>query len=357
MERDYFQKVVSLIILGILFVLAFFLLKPIFLSVIFGIILAFLFSPLYDRIHKKVKSRDFSATIITVGVIVLLIVLLWYTTPVILDQSIEFYQASRQVDFVKPLEKIFPDTEGSSQFAQQVGSALHSSVTSAANSLMNSFSNSIMNVASAILKLVVVFFTFYFILRDKEKLIDYLRSLSPFSKPMEKNLFKSSKQITLSVLYGQVVLGIVEGLVASIGYFIFGVNNAVLLTIISVFAGILPIIGTAIVWGPVAIFLIIEGSVWAAFGIVVFGILSWLINNLVKPVFISRRTKLNSAVILISMVGGLLVFGLLGLILGPLIISYLIIMLETYRKKREAPSILIEEENGNKAENKEETKK
>jgi len=344
MEKNYFQKVVSLIILGILFVLAFLLLRPILLSIIFGIILAFLFSPLYDKLKKRIKRKNLSATIITVGLIVILIVLLWYLTPVVLEQSIKFYQSSQQIDFVTPLKNLFPETSPSNQFAQQIGSAIHSSVTKATSSFMSAFTDSVLNAANVILKLVVVFFTFYFVLRDKEKMMDYLKSLSPFSKSMEKDLFNSSRQITLSVLYGQVVLGIVEGLVASLGYFIFGVNNAVLLTVVSVFAGILPIIGTAIVWGPVAIFLLIDGSVLAAFGIIVFGILSWLINNLVKPIFISRRTKLNSAIILVSMVGGLLVFGLLGLILGPLIISYLIILLETYRK-REAPSILTEEEN------------
>jgi len=346
MEKNYFQKVVSLIILAVLFVLAFILLKPILLAIIFGIILAFLFSPLYDKLNNKIKRKDLSATIITVALIIIIVVLLWYITPVVVDQSIKFYMSSQSIDFVTPLKKIFPQTFSSEQFAQQIGSVLHSSVTKATNSLMNAFSDAVMNAAMVILKLVIVFFIFYFVLRDKDKLLSYLRSLSPFSKTMERSLFSSSKQITLSVLYGQVVLGIVEGLVASVGYFVFGVNNAVLLTLLSVFTGILPIIGTAIVWGPVSIFLLIEGNVLAALGVIIFGILSWLINNLVKPVFISRRTKLNSAIILVAMVGGLLVFGLLGLILGPLIISYLIILLEAYRQK-EAPSILTSEDENN----------
>src|SRR6056297_861109 len=294
MEKNYFQRVVSIVILAILIVLTFFLLKPILLSIIFGIILAFLFSPLYDKINKKIKSKNFSATILTVVLLIIVLVLLWYLTPVVVDQSIELYMSSQNIDFVTPLKTIFPQTFSSDQFAQQIGSILRSSVTKAANSLMNSFSDAVMNATTALLRIVVVFFSFYFVLRDKDKMLIYMRSLSPFSKKMEKELFSSSKQITLSVLYGQVVLGVVEGLVASIGFF-------------------------------------------------VFGILAWSVNNLVKPVFISKRTKVNSAIILVSMVGGLLLFGLLGLILGPLIFSYLIILLEAYRK-REAPSILTEEE-------------
>ena len=343
MEKNYFQRVVSIVILTILIVLTFFLLKPILLSIVLGIILAFLFSPLHDKIRKKVKSKSFSAILITVVLLAAVVILLWYITPVVVDQSIEFYMSSQNIDFVKPLKTIFPQTFSSDQFAQQIGSTLHSSVTKATNSLMNSFSDAVMNAATVLLKIVVVFFSFYFVLRDKDKMLIYIRSLSPFSKSMEKELFSSSKQITLSVLYGQVVLGIVEGLVASVGYFVFGVDNAVLLTVISVFAGILPIIGTSIVWGPVAIFMIVQGNVFGALGVVVFGILAWTINNLVKPVFISKRTKVNSAIILVSMVGGLLLFGLLGLILGPLILSYLIILLEAYRKK-DAPSLLKEEE-------------
>jgi predicted PurR-regulated permease PerM len=146
----------------------------------------------------------------------------------------------------------------------------------------------------------------------------------------------------MSILYGQIVLGIVQGIIAGLGFFIFRVPNSFILTLLAILAGVFPIIGTSIVWIPVMIYLLIAGNTFSAFGVAIFGISSSIIENLFKPIWISRLTKVNSSIILIGMIGGLLMFGILGVILGPLILSYLLIVLEIYRNKK-IPGAFIEE--------------
>ena len=186
----------------------------------------------------------------------------------------------------------------------------------------------------------VVFFVFFVVLKDQEKFVEYIRSLLPFSKEVENKLFKSSRDITTSIFYGQIVLGIVTGIIVGIGFYIFGVPNAFILTILAAAAGILPIIGTTIIWVPVAIYLFVTGSVYPALGIVIFGILSSIVENFVKPIIIARWINLHPVVVLVGMVGGTFVFGILGMILGPLILAYLLIVLEIYRDKK-TPGIFI----------------
>jgi len=292
--------------------------------------------------YKYFKSKNLSASLICIILIVLIILPLWFLTPVIIDQSIKLYIASQQMDFVTPLKNFFPDLFVSEEFSAEIGSTIYSFVTKATNSLMNSVSKLILNFATIFLQSLVVFFTLFFVLRDKEELIKYIQSILPFSKEVEKKLFKSSKDITLSVLYGQVVIGIFQGLIAGIGFFIFKIPNALLLTFFAALAGIFPIIGTALVWVPVVIYLLIAGDSLPALGVVVFGICSSLVENLIKPAFISKRTKMNTSLILIGMIGGLLLFGILGIILGPLIIAYLLIVLELYRDKG-SPAVFIQE--------------
>ncbi|MFQ5531099.1 MAG: AI-2E family transporter, partial [Candidatus Nanoarchaeia archaeon] len=134
--------------------------------------------------------------------------------------------------------------------------------------------------------------------------------------------------------------GVVQGLVVGIGFFIFRVPNALLLTLLASLAGIFPIIGTTIVWAPVVIYLFLAGNNFAAIGIIFFGIISSSIDNLIRPIFVSKRTNVHTAVILIGMIGGLFLFGILGFILGPLILSYLLVILELYRTKGEKPIFL-----------------
>lgn len=341
MVDEYFKKVSTSVILIGLLVLAYFLLKPILMAIIVGILLAFIFTPVYDWINKYIKIKDVSASLICLFLILIIVIPIWYLAPVMINQSVKFYMASQQIDFVTPLQKIFPSLFQSETFSNEIGSAIRTFVTQTTNSMTNSFSKFILNFPTIFLQLLVVFFSFYFVLRDKEELISYIQSLIPFSKEVEKKLFKSSRDITLSVLYGQVVIGIMQGLIVGIGLFIFKVPNALLLTALACLAGIFPIIGTTVVWIPVMIYLLIAGNPVASIGVAVFGILSSIIENFIKPVFISRRTQMNSSVILIGMIGGLFMFGIMGVILGPLILAYLLIILEVYRDKK-LPGAFIE---------------
>lgn len=334
MDDIYFRKIMTTIILVVLIVLSFFLLKPILLSIIIGFILAFIFTPIYNWLYKVVKSKNLAATLICFFLILLIVLPLWFLTPIVVDQSIKIYLASQQMDFVTPIKSIFPSLFASEEFSVEIGSIIHSFITKLTSSLMTSLSSLILHFPTLFLQSLVVFFTFFFVLRDREQLLSYIKSLLPFSKDVEKKLFELSKAITSSVIYGQVIIGILQGLLIGIGFFIFRVPNALFLTLLASLAGIFPIIGTMIIWLPVLIYLLIAGNTLAAIGILAFGIISSNIDNLLRPIFVSRRTMMHPALILIGMIGGLFLFGILGFILGPLILAYLLIILEIYRNKK-----------------------
>jgi len=331
MDDEYFKKIVTTIILFILIVLSFLILRPILLSIIMGIILVVVFTPLYGRVLKVIKNENFSALLIVFILIFLILLPLWFLTPIFIKQSFEVYLASQQIDFITPLKNIFPSFFTSEEFATEIGSILHSFVTKTANSFVNSFSRLILNFPILFLQLIVVFFTFFFVLRDKDKLISYIKSILPFSKSVEKKLFDSSRDITFSVVYGQIATGVIQGLIVGLGFFIFKVSNSLFLTSLAILAGIFPIIGTTIVWLPVVIYLFIAGNLFSAFGVGIFGITSFGIDNIIRPILVSKRARMHPLLILIGMIGGLLFFGILGFILGPLIIAYVLIVLEIYR--------------------------
>jgi len=334
MEQDFFKKLGNSLILILLIVLSFFILKSILMAIILGLILAFVFYPIYGYTYKFLKRKNISAVLVCMVFAMIIIIPLWFLTPILVNESIELFMDSQKIDFVTPLKSLMPSLFVSENFSNEIGSILSSFTTKLTNSFMNAVSNIILNFPIIFLQLLVVLFVFFFGLRDGDKFVSYLQGLFPFSKEVEKKLFKSSKDITFSVLYGQIVLGIFQGLVLGAGLFIFKINNALFLTIIAVLAGVLPMIGTAIVWVPVVIYLFVTGgSLWAIIGITLFGILSFLIENLFKPIFVSKRTNVHSAIILLGMIGGIIFFGILGVILGPLILSYLLILLEVYKNK------------------------
>lgn len=343
MDDPDFKKIVTVAVIVILAVLSFFLLKPILLSIIIGIILAFMFSPLYDRLYKKIHSKNISALIICFGLLAIIILPLWFLTPIIINQSFKIFQASQQTDFVTPLQKIFPALFASEQTASEIGSILHSFVTKIINSFTNSLANLILNFPTIFLQVLVVIFTFFFLLRDKDLFVAYLRSVMPFSKEVENQMFKSSRDITYSVMYGQVVIGLIQGLIVGIGLLVLGIPNALFLTVLACLAGIFPIIGTTIVWLPVAIYVFVAGDTFSAAGLTIFGLMSNVVDNFLRPVIVSKRARMHPALVLISMIGGLFLFGILGFILGPLILAYFFIIIDIYRNKR-APGVFTSQD-------------
>jgi len=340
MDREYFRNLTSTGIILVLLVLSFFLLKPILLSIILAIILGYIFYPLYKKVNKFIKVGYISAFLMCIVLTAIIFIPMWFLTPILVDQSIQFYTASQGIDFVTPLKKIFPDVFSSVQLSNEIGSVLSSFITKISNSLMNIFSKLISNFPILLLQFFVVFFVFFVVLKDQENFVDYIRSLLPFSKEVENRLFRSSREITTSIFYGQIVLGIISGIIVGISFYIFNVPNAFILTILAAAAGILPILGTTIIWVPVAIYLFVIGSIYPAIGIVLFGIFSSSVENFVKPIILARWINLHPSVVFIGMIGGTFVFGILGMILGPLILAYLLIILEIYRDKK-TPGIFI----------------
>ena len=141
MEEVYFKRVVTTALLVLLIVLSFLLLKPILMSIILGLFLAFIFSPVQDKLVRIVKSENLSVSIICIALILIIVVPFWFLIPVLIDQSVNTYRSVQQMDFVTPLKTIFPSLFASGDFSNEVGSIIHSFVTNFANSLMNSFSN------------------------------------------------------------------------------------------------------------------------------------------------------------------------------------------------------------------------
>jgi predicted PurR-regulated permease PerM len=340
-ENDFKKIFIGLILIGLI-VLLFLILKPILLSILLGIIFAFIFFPIYSWIRKKTKSKNLSAFLICallVSIIVVPIILLF---PYLIEQLVNSYTSFKQIDIITPIKLLFPNILTNDFLLVIIEDTIESTTSNFINSFLNSLT--IDNIMSFAFQILVFFFTLFFTLRDNEELNSYIKSLLPFSKEIQNKLYKSSKEITASILYGQVIIGLIQGASLGIGLFIFSVPNAILLTIVAILAGILPIIGTALVWVPVLIYLLVAGNVGAAFGILIFGLFSSSIDNILRPLFLSKKATLSPSLAMIGVIGGWMFFGVLGIILGPLIIAYFLIIVESYRNKN-LPGFIIQDKN------------
>ena len=140
--------------------------------------------------------------------------------------------------------------------------------------------------------------------------------------------------MTSSIIFGYILIGIIQGIATGIGLLIFGVPHALLLTVFAIFASIIPIVGPWLVWVPAAIYLFSIGNTTAAILFILYSaIIVSSTDNFLRPYIIARKTGVSSVIVLVGMIGGLFVFGILGIILGPLILSYLVLFLEAYKNR------------------------
>ena len=339
LKEDNVRDILNyLLIIGI-FIMAFIIIRPIFFAIIYGLLFAYILSPLYRFTFKRVKNENIAALIVCLGIFVILAIIFGVILGSIFNQIINIYFAAQKINFVNILETLLPL---SSKISANLANSIEVSFSNLLTSYASSIGNIIFNLPNLLLQLVVVFLILFYALRDGNQAFKYLKSLSPMKKDVQTRFFQHFKDITNSVLIGQIVVGIIQGVVAGIGYFIFGVPNALLMTLITMIIGIIPIIGPWLVWIPIDIYLFSIDRTGAGLGLFIYGLvlINW-VDTIIRPMIVSRRTQINPAIILIGMIGGLYVFGLLGLIIGPLILAYVILIFELYRKKSYGDNIMF----------------
>tara|TARA_Y100000034_G_scaffold22914_2_gene26409 strand:- start:3430 stop:4482 length:1053 start_codon:yes stop_codon:yes gene_type:complete len=339
LKEDNVRDIINyLLIIGI-FIMAFLVIKPIIFAIVYGMLFAYILYPLYKFTFKRIKSENFSALIVCLGIFIILAILFGVILGSMFNQIINIYFSAQKINFANILQSISPL---SPEISKNLANSIQVSFSNLLTSYANSIGDIIFDLPNLLLQLVVVFLILFYSLRDGSQAFKYLRSLSPMKKDIRARFFQHFKDITNSVLIGQIVVGIIQGIVAGIGYFIFGVPNALLMTMVTMIIGVIPIIGPWLVWIPIDIYLFSIDRTGAGLGLFIYGLflINW-VDTIIRPMIVSRRTQINPAIVLIGMIGGIYVFGILGLIIGPLILAYVILIVELYRKKSYGDDIIF----------------
>lgn len=332
-KNDLKDIIIYILVAGI-FILGFFIIKPILSSIIYGLLLAYITYPVYKFLNNKIKNETISALIVCLGFFIIIIIIFFMIISSLFNQALEFYSLLKKEDIALTIVNSIPPSIIPKEIAGSFVNNLKSAISNLIFSFLDKLSNFITDIPILLLKLAILIIVFFFALRDGEKAINYVKLVSPLKKETEERFFGKFKEITNSILLGQIFVGILQGLAAGIGYFAFGIKGALLLTLISIFFSIIPMIGPSIIWAPVFIYLLISGKVNIAFIFLIYNLFfTSLIDNVARPLIASKRTQTNFAIMVIGMIGGFLTFNILGLIIGPLILAYILLIMEIYKKK------------------------
>lgn len=336
MEIKKIDNAVSLIIMAGVFILAFLVIRPIVIAILFGFLFAYILHPVYLKLKKLTKNPSLTAGIIVILLIGLIAVPLFYFTPTIIKQTFEIYRQLQELNIGKTLNNIFPTLIDTSMI-YTINMNFLNIISQAVNSFMNQFSDILTFLPTLLLQLFIGFFTIFFAIRDIDKFNNFLKRVSPFDKKTEKKLGLEFRNITNSIVFGQVLIGVIQGLCMGLGLLLLGFDNFLTLTVISIILGIIPVIGPVVLWLPLSLFLIVQGNITSGIILALYGgLFVSTIDNFLRPYLLSRSSNLPIYVSLIGTLGGLLFMGIIGLIIGPLILAYALIILEIYSQKKQS---------------------
>lgn len=346
-EKDFRKFMIPIVILG-LAVLSFLIIKPIFQGIIIGLLFAYMFYPLYVRLNKKIKSKNISASLIVVVAALVILLPTIFLIPKFTQQLLQAYLSLRGADFSQVVFHIFPSFASSEELTAEVIAASSHFSGSISSWILKLIENTVMNIPGIAFGAIILLFTFFFSLREGEYVRDYFSIFFPFPEDYQKKFYEKFDQITSSVIYGQFVVGLAQGLIAGIGYYMFGLDNALLFTVLTIVVGVIPVIGPWLVWIPVDMFLFINGEQTSAMQLLIYGlfVINW-VDTLLRPMIIAKRADINQAIALIGAVGGIYAFGFIGFLIGPLVLAYFILLIEVYKGSKE--SIIIKEPESVKA--------
>jgi predicted PurR-regulated permease PerM len=313
------------------------ILRPYSGAVLWATILAIVFTPLYRRLSRSMRSKRTLAALATLVIILVLVIL-----PVTLIASLLVQEASGvyerlrsgELDFGRYFQQIFDalpawatrllDRFGLTDLGV-VQARLSAGLTKSSQFLAAQALNIGQNTVAFIVSMFVMLYLLFFLLRDGDALLVRIRAAIPMRAERQRTLLNGFTGVIRATIKGNLVVAIVQGALGGLIFWLMGVHAPVLWAAVMALLSLLPAVGAAIVWLPVAIYFLATGATWQGIVLIAYGVLViGLVDNVLRPILVGKDTKMPDYVVLIATLGGIAVFGINGFVIGPVIAAMFI---------------------------------
>ena len=298
-----------------------------FLSGLLGAaVLYVIFSRPYRRLERVMKPGFAAAITLAIALIVIALPLAWLIGVVIAQAPDALRTLQSSAVFARVNELRIGSIAIGAELAKASGT-----IATWLSARVFAFVGS---ATSAVLNLVIAFFGLYYMLRSDGQTWSGIRGYIPFSAKTADALRDRFFNVTEATLLGTMVIGVIQGTLVGTGFAIVGLPNPFFWGTVTAFASILPVLGTSLVWLPAVLVLLVQNRYGAAITMLVIGAgIASNIDNLIRPLIYRRVSHIHPMITLVGAFAGVKLFGLLGLLLGPLAIAYLFELLRFYREE------------------------
>lgn len=288
--------------------------------------------PLYEKILKRTpwRNKSIAALLTTLFVLLVVIIPLFLITSALVNEAISVYRIvnTEQIGFDASLQSFEAQIQKfAPTFELNITEYLKQSTAWLASNLGAIFAGT----ASTIFLFFIAILGSFYLFRDGRSFIKALLKISPLPDNQDELIMKRLGIAVRSVATGTILIALIQGLLTAFGLWMFGFERAVLWGVFAAFGALIPGVGTTIVFVPAVAYLAFNGLYLHAIGVLVWGMLAvGLIDNLLGPYLMTRGNKMHPFLMLLAVLGGISFFGPIGFIVGPVLLSLFIVLLELY---------------------------
>jgi len=348
----YLFLIFFIILLGI----AFLIVRPFISVLILTAIIAYVLHPVYGYFSRITGKEGLSALFVILLLILVFLIPFAFVAGKLTIESYEGYVKAKQ---------FFIDTEylktgcaagdglicnayfSLSSFADRhdldIGAQFATALSGFAKLLVSKASAFLVNIPALFVQLLISLFSMYYMLTRGKEMVAYLKDSLPLKREHKDMISSQFADLIYATIYGAVIMAIFQGIVAGLGYWMFGISSPLILGVLTMIAAFIPFVGAALVWVPITLSVLINGILVgdtsmllkSALLAVYCAILVSGIDGFIKAKIVGDRAKVHPLVILLGVFGGIAFFGFVGIIVGPLLLTLFIAALKIYETEKE----------------------
>jgi predicted PurR-regulated permease PerM len=313
-------------------------------------VLAVVFYPVHERIRRGVRSPDLAAALSCLLVAVTILGPITLVTIAILNE------AGHAVDNVQAgINRLLdPDSRVHQWAARWVDleqirsddwkSDLVKSIQAKGGAIAGQTLSLVGKVLFVVTKIFFVVFTMYYFFRDSERIRAALVDVLPLEHEQSEQIFAHTREVITASVNGVIVIAAVQGTLGGIAFAALGIPSPLLWGAVMFVTSMIPLGGSALVWAPCALFLLLTGHWIKALVLVLWGALViGMLDNILRPKLVGNRTRLHELLVFFSVIGGLAVFGPLGLVVGPVVVAITLALLDVFRQLQRPAAVTVRE--------------
>jgi predicted PurR-regulated permease PerM len=325
---------------------------PFFGVIFWAAVLGIMFGPLYQRLLKATAQRRSLAALITLVITVIVVILpAVAVTSLLMQEGFAVYARvkSGELDVGALLQRgVEAMPAWATGLLQRFGLTDFASVQERFSAGLTKMLQVVglsavsfgQNAFEAVVAFFLMLYVLFFVLRDGDAIARRIETAVPLDRTLQRTLSAKFANVVRATIKGTIVVAIIQGALGGSIFWLLGLSAPVFWGAVMAFLSLLPAVGTALVWAPVALYFLATGAVWQGVVLIAFGVfVIGLVDNVVRPVLVGKDTKMPDYVVLIATLGGMATFGLSGFVIGPLIAAMFMAVWDVVAKaERDVPT-------------------